>query len=98
MPRQSCPRCRAPVSSVPGPLYGRVECPAEEPAPVVLPIPARRAEEAEMRICRHKSLIPAPADPALGEVLCQLRRQNELLLEILAAINSLTAATLARGR
>ena len=98
MPRQSCPRNRAPLSSVPGPLYGRVERPLEEPAPPVLSPPARRAEEVEMRIRHYKHPIPDPLVPALGEVLCQMQLQTELLAEILASINALTAATLAQRR
>ncbi|NCB63936.1 MAG: hypothetical protein EOM52_10080 [Clostridia bacterium] len=82
-----------------GPLRGRGERRTEKPPAAPVPesaaapapesthIPVRAAEpKPEMRICRYTNTIPAPPDPALTEALCLLRKQNELLTEILAAL------------
>lgn len=37
---------------------------------------------------------PAPGGPAMDRVLEELARQNQLLVELLGAVNALTAATL----
>ena len=72
-----------------GPLRRTAEEPLEravlpEPAPLTL----RPAAQENMRICRYTNPIPTPVDPAQAEIVCLMRRQNELLTEILAALQA----------
>lgn len=94
-PRGTCPYGRKPLFPISGPMpeplytppLGRGERQAEVPSPAPESIPVRVTElGAEMRICRYTNSIPAPPSPALAEALCLLRRQNDLLTEILAAL------------
>lgn len=96
---QSQSRGRGPQYTSPAPLYDRVEdlLPAAPPAVPAVPVgSAARAAlaETEIRICRYPSTLPTPASAAEQETLCLLRRQNELLTEILGALNAQLAVRL----
>lgn len=63
----------------------RCRPPAPEPPRAAAPV-----LEEEMRIRRHVHPIPipAPANPGWSEALCLLRRQNELLCEIVSLLRA----------
>lgn len=66
------------------------------------PLESFRLEEPEMKRYIHPvpcwgncpGPAPAPGGPAMDRVLEELARQNQLLVELLGAVNALTAATL----
>lgn len=66
------------------------------------PLESFRPEEPEMKRYIHPvpclgncpGPVPAPGGPAMDRVLEELARQNQLLVELLGAVNALTAATL----
>lgn len=84
-------RAAQPSRSAPAPLYARVSD-LEPPTPPRAPFGARPASEPEMRVHRPAALSPtAFRDP---EVAALLRQQNQLLLDILGALNAQLAAGL----
>ena len=98
-------RNRGTLGASPAPLYDRVEDlrpAAERPAPAA-PAPgqgaARRSlEDTEMRIRRYPAPVSIQATAADQEVVCLLRRQNELLTEILGVLNAQLAVGLEQLR
>lgn len=102
MARQTCPyqnQDRPSRYAKPAPLYDRV-APAPEPeeaaAPAICPTAGARERlaEAEMRITRHPAPIPAASTTAELEALALLRQQNQLLTDMLCALNAQLAAQL----
>ena len=106
-------RNRGTLGASPAPLYDRVEGlrPAvERPAPAVeRPAPAapcatgwgavrRSLEDTEMRIRRYPAPVSLQATAADQEVVCLLRRQNELLTEVLGVLNAQLAVGLEQFR
>lgn len=92
-PNQSCSCGRGATFRAPAPLYTTLLERAERPAEAPRPLPVRpAAPEVEMRICRHSNPIPEAVTSAQSEMLCLLRRQNELLCEIVALLSRDAAA------
>ena len=92
-------RNRGTLGASPAPLYDRVEDlrPAADPAPGQGA--ARRSlEDTEMRIRRYPAPVSIQATAADQEVVCLLRRQNELLTEILGVLNAQLAVGLEQFR
>ncbi|WP_033116187.1 hypothetical protein [Intestinimonas butyriciproducens] len=93
-------RNRGTLGASPAPLYDRVEDlrpAAERPAPGQGA--ARRSlEDTEMRIRRYPAPVSIQATTADQEVVCLLRRQNELLTEILGVLNAQLAVGLEQFR
>lgn len=93
-------RNRGTLGASPAPLYDRVEDlrpAAERPAPGQGT--ARRSlEDTEMRIRRYPAPVSIQATTADQEVVCLLRRQNELLTEILGVLNAQLAVGLEQFR
>lgn len=82
--------------AAPAPLYGRV---ADLRPPAAASAPARTSaraalEDMEMRVRRYPSPIPAPASASDQQSVDLLRRQNELLTEILGVLNAQLAVGL----
>lgn len=103
-------RNRGTLGASPAPLYDRVEDlrpAAERPAPAA-PAPAapapgqgaarRSLEDTEMRIRRYPAPVSIQATAADQEVVCLLRRQNELLTEVLGVLNAQLAVGLEQFR
>ena len=84
------------LGASPAPLYDRVEDlrPAvERPAPAAPCATGwgavrRSLEDTEMRIRRYPAPVSIQATAADQEVVCLLRRQNELLTEVLGVLNA----------
>ena len=99
-------RNRGTLGASPAPLYDRVEDlrpAAERPAPAAPCATgwgaARRSlEDTEMRIRRYPAPVSIQATTADPEVVCLLRRQNELLTEILGVLNAQLAVGLEQFR
>ena len=90
-------RNRGTLGASPAPLYDRVE--DLRPAPAPGQGAARRSlEDTEMRIRRYPAPVSIQATAADQEVVCLLRRQNELLTEILGVLNAQLAVGLEQFR
>ena len=86
MKSSPCPMTRRPAAPPPGPPTPIVEEPVMKRYCNPLP-------------CWGGYPVPVPAPDGLDRVLEELTRQNQLLCDLLGAVNSLTAATLSiRGR
>ena len=86
MKSSPCPRTRRPAAPPPGPPTPIVEEPVMKRYCNPLP-------------CWGAYPVPVPSPDGLDRVLEELTRQNQLLCDLLGAVNSLTAATLSiRGR
>lgn len=90
-------RGQGPLYAAPIPLYDR----ASEVNAAVPPAAATtvaRLQLAETPICRHSNPTAIQSTAAEREVLCLLRQQNELLTEILGALNSQLSIGLRQSR
>lgn len=98
MSNQNCP-CRRTQRSTAScaasaPLCTPLRCAAATQACALAAesVPLRAVAPEEMRMCRHVHPIPVPDCATQSESLCLLRRQNELLAEILAALQTNSTA------
>lgn len=100
MPKRNCPNHSPMGFSVPGPLYSRGDRRGETAeltaGPVEIIRTAAAAVVEEPQMCRHPHPIPVTNSGLECETVCLLRQQNELLCEILAAVNALTATRLSQ--
>ena len=95
-------RCRGPQphSAAPAPLYDRVEdlrgsCLRTPPTGAADRASARAAlAHAEMHVTRCHTPLPAPRHPSDQVTADLLRRQNELLTDILGVLNAQLAVDL----